>query len=86
MKRQLRWEHDEPKIPKRPYRDSAIVYAALAGVIVAIALLTGGSIPKAVLIAVFFFFVATAWSWSRWRRRVREEARRQAARERVKAS
>ena len=37
---------------------------------------TGGPVGKAAIIAVFFFVVSSLWSLSRWRRRLRAEARR----------
>ena len=63
------------RIPSRPVRDSAIVYGALAIVIVVVAAATGGDLVRAVLFAVGFFALATAWSWHRWRTRLREERR-----------
>jgi hypothetical protein len=56
--------------PTRPYRDSAILYAVLAVVIVAVAWITGGGLARAVGIAVFFFVIATSWSFWRWRQRL----------------
>jgi len=80
--RRLRWEPPQrttdPSIPKRPYRDTALVYGGMAVVIVVIATLTGGSFVDAVLIAAAFFVVATLWSWRNWRNRLRAE-REQAA-------
>jgi Flp pilus assembly protein TadB len=66
----------ERRIPKRPYRDSAILYGALAVVIVVVAVATGGSLVRAALSAVAFFALATAWSWHRWRTRPGNEGRR----------
>ena len=68
-------------IPKRPYRDTVIVYAALAAVIVVISLLTGGGLKRALAFAVVFFLVATAWSFWRWRERIRDHEREQRRRE-----
>lgn len=69
--RRLRWETESvTKPPKRPYRDSAIFYAVLAGVIVVVALATGGSVAKAAVIAAIFFVLATGWSWWKWRQRL----------------
>ena len=62
-----RWATDR-EIPKRPYRDSAILYAVLAVAIVVIALATGGSVVRALLFAGGFFAVATSWSFWRWGR------------------
>jgi membrane protein implicated in regulation of membrane protease activity len=72
-----RWQVPESPAPRRPYRDSAVFHLALAGIIVLVAWLTGGSVAKAVAFAVIFFVVATAWSWSRWRKRLDEERRRE---------
>jgi hypothetical protein len=63
------------EIPRRPYRDSAILYGALALVIVVVSVATGGDLVRAVLFALGFFALATAWSWHRWRTRMREERR-----------
>jgi uncharacterized protein involved in response to NO len=60
-------------IPKRPYRDSAILYGVLAVAVVVFAAVTGGDLVRAVLVAVGFFVLANAWSWYRWRARQREE-------------
>ena len=65
---------DRP-IPKRPYRDSAVLYGVLAAAIVAFAAVTGGSLVRAVLIALAFFALAMGWSWYRWRVRLREGPR-----------
>jgi hypothetical protein len=48
----------------------------MAAAVVGIAVLTGGSIVRALVIGAFFFVAATAWSWHRWRERLREEERR----------
>lgn len=72
-KRRLRWDapKQERTTPKRPYRDTALVYGSMAVVIVVIAVATGGSIVNAVLIAGVFFVVATLWTWRNWRNRLR---------------
>jgi membrane protein implicated in regulation of membrane protease activity len=78
--RRLRWEtprrRADSSLPKRPYRDSALVYGGMAVVVVVIATLTGGSFVNAVLIAAAFFIVATLWSWRNWRNRLRAEQSR----------
>ncbi len=66
----------ETPIPKRPYRDSAIFYGILSAIIVGVAAITGGDLAKAGLVAVGFFFVATAWSWWRFRQRLQRESGR----------
>ncbi len=74
-KRRLRWEAAPRKIPRHPYRDSAIFYAILAGVVVGVTWLTGGNIKRAVILGALLFVVATAYSWWRWREREKEQAR-----------
>ena len=63
---------DDRPIPDRPYRDSALVYGIMASVLVGLAALTGGSIVRACLAALTFFVLATAWSWWKFHRRIRE--------------
>jgi hypothetical protein len=77
-----RWQAPEEPIPKRPYRNSAIFHAVLACLIVLVAWATGGSLRNAVIVAAGFFVLATAWSWTQWRRRLALEQRRQATRPR----
>jgi len=72
--KRLQWAPPEPRPPERPYRDAAILYAVLSVVIVLIAWLTGGGIARAIGIATVFFVVATAWSFWRWRDRLRRAA------------
>jgi 4-amino-4-deoxy-L-arabinose transferase-like glycosyltransferase len=73
-KRKLRWDGTPRTVPKHPYRDSAIVYAVLAGIVVGVTALTGGNMRAALIIAPLLFAVATGYSWWRWRQRQREEA------------
>jgi hypothetical protein len=74
--KRLQWGVPEEPPPKHPYRDSVIMYAIFALVIVLVAWATGGGVGRAVVIALLFFVVASAWSFSRWRERLREEAAR----------
>jgi hypothetical protein len=53
-----------------------LVYGGMAVVIVVFALLTGGGIVRALVIAGAFFVVATLWSWLNWRNRLRAERRK----------
>jgi Flp pilus assembly protein TadB len=78
--RRLKWAPPETPPPRRPYRDTAVFYAVLALVIVAVAWVTGGAIMRAIAIAVGFFLVATAWSFWQWRERLRRSAAEDAAR------
>jgi hypothetical protein len=73
-KRKLRWDGTPRTTPKHPYRDSAIVYAVLAGVVVGVTALTSGNMRAALIIAPMLFVIATGYSWWRWRKREREEA------------
>jgi heme O synthase-like polyprenyltransferase len=73
MKR-LRWDKPGRPVPRHPYRDSAVLYAVLAVLVVGITALTGGDVTRAVVIACALFVVATAYSWWRWRELIRERA------------
>jgi membrane protein implicated in regulation of membrane protease activity len=68
----VKFSDDLPRSP-HPFRDSAIIYACLAVLIVVVATLTGGGFAKAVAIAAAFFVGATGWSWWRVRRRPQQE-------------
>jgi hypothetical protein len=70
--RRLQWGLPESPPPKHPYRDSVILYAALAIILVLVAWLTGGAVGKAAAVAVLFFCVAVGWSMVRWRSKIRE--------------
>jgi Flp pilus assembly protein TadB len=69
----IRWpspfESGDRPFPKRPYRDGALVYGGMALAIVGLAAATGGSLVRAVLVALGFFVVAMAWTWRRVRLR-----------------
>jgi membrane protein implicated in regulation of membrane protease activity len=66
-------KRDEPRRSRHPFRDTVIMYAVLAIVIVVVAKFTNGDVGRAILGAAAFFVVATAWSWWRFRRRVEQE-------------
>ncbi len=55
--------------PQQPYRSVALLHAALAGVILVVAGLSGGDLVKALAVAAIYFVAATAWSWFRFRQR-----------------
>ena len=80
-----RWEMPEEPLPERPYRNTVILHAAFAAIIVLVAWLTGGDVGRALAVAVLFFVVATAWSFWRWSKRIEEERRRLARGERRRA-
>ncbi len=74
---------DNRPIPAHPYRDAALVYAGMGVVLVIVASLTGGQTLRAVVAALIFFVIATAWSWWGFRKRIRvrdEAAAAEAAR------
>ena len=66
----------EPARPplKRLYRDSLIMNLVLAALILVIAWATGGDPAKALVYAVIYFVVATAWMWWRFRQRAAKDA------------
>jgi Flp pilus assembly protein TadB len=76
--RRLRWPSHEATLPKHPYRDSAIIYGCLAGIVVVIAAVAGRSLLKATIAAVAFFVAATLYSW--WRVRQKQQAQKQEGR------
>jgi hypothetical protein len=71
--RRLNWGVPETPPPKHPYRDTLLVYAAFAIVLVLVAWLTGGGVRRAAAIALLFFVVATAWTSYRFRAKLREQ-------------
>jgi len=72
-KKRLRWDGSPRRTLTHPYRDSAILYAILAGVVVGVTALTGGNMRAALILAPLLFVIATAYSWWRWRQRERAE-------------
>jgi membrane protein implicated in regulation of membrane protease activity len=80
--RHLRWGLPESPIPKHPYRDTMLVYGFFAVLVVLLAWLTGGNIPKSIVVAFVVWLAASVWGIARWRQRIqREEARRLLAEE-----
>ena len=77
--RRLQWELPETPPPKHPYRDTLVVYAVLAAIVVLVAWVTGGAVGKAAVVAIVFFVLASTWNVYRWRVKVHEAARRAAA-------
>ena len=69
----LYWHGPEQPPLRHPYRDTLIVYAGLALVIVVVAWLTGGNLANAAVIAIAFYVAASAWSLVSWRRRLRRQ-------------
>ena len=92
--RPLRWDLPEREIPKRPYRDSVILYGGLAVAVIVLTAATGGPLLPgdsqgkggllgvlsklgALTVAAIVFVLATAFSWWRWRVRLRRQAEKQ---------
>ena len=71
----MRWPKTEGRIPEHPYRDSAILYAVLSGLIVATSALTGRGAARGIVIALAFFVVATGWTWWRFHQRLERQRR-----------
>ena len=65
-----------PPLPRRPYRDSLLLNLGLAALILVIAWATGGDLGRAIVFAIGYFLIATAWAWWRFHRRIEEEAGR----------
>jgi hypothetical protein len=78
-KRRLHWGLPEAPPPKHPIRDTLLVYAALAGVVVLFAWITGGSLARALVVAVVFFLLASLWNIWRFRNQLRAGAARRRA-------
>jgi len=73
--RKLKWDHGPPPSSSHPYRDSALVYAVLAVLVVVITAVSGGSVVKGIVAGVVVFAAATAYSWWRVRERLRAKER-----------
>ena len=67
---------EETPKPKRPFRDSALLYAGMAVVFV-IAFATGSGLVRSLSGGVAAFLLATAYTWWRIRSREREAERQQ---------
>ena len=65
----------DEKLPKRPFRDSAIFYGVLAVLGFGFLLLTGQEPMKAALGAGAAFLLATSWSWWRFARAQNDQKR-----------
>ncbi len=65
----------DEKLPKRPFRDSAIFYGVLAVLGFGFLLLTGQEAMKAALGAGAAFLLATSWSWWRFARAQNDQER-----------
>ena len=72
-RRRLHWDvpTDDPPA-KHPYRDTLLVYLALAVVVVLFAWLTGGSLRRALVVAALFWLAGSAYGLVTQRRKRRE--------------
>ena len=71
--RRLGWKGPTRPLPPHPIRDSAVLYAFMAVVIVIVATATGGALGRAIIAAGAFFVAAMVWTVLRWRQRLRRE-------------
>ena len=60
-------------LPKRPFRDSAILYAAITIVFVLFVFITGGKMSVAIPVALACFVLATGYAWWKLKQRLEEE-------------
>jgi hypothetical protein len=65
----------DSKLPKRPFRDSAIFYGVLAVFGFVFLLLTGQEPVRAAVGAGAAFLLATSWSWWRFARAQNDQER-----------
>jgi hypothetical protein len=64
----------ERPIPAHPYRDTALLHGGLACLILILAVVSGGDVGRAAVIAGAYFLAATTWSWWRFHQRLRRAA------------
>jgi hypothetical protein len=64
----------EQPLPRHSYRDTLIIYAVFAVLIVVVAWVTGGGVARTAVVAGFFYVAASGWSVTRRRTRLRAEA------------
>jgi membrane protein implicated in regulation of membrane protease activity len=57
-------------MPKRPFRDSAILYGVLAAILLVAGIASGRGVLASVLVAFAVFAVATSYAWWRFQRRI----------------
>jgi hypothetical protein len=73
-------KHEEHgAIPAHPYRDSAIFYGALAAAIVVLSAISSTGLAKGLAVGGAFWVAATAWSWWRFRARIKRQEKAKAA-------
>ena len=57
-------------MPKRPFRDSAILYGVLAAILLVVGIASGRGVVASVVVAFAVFAVATSYAWWRFQRRI----------------
>ena len=57
-------------MPKRPFRDSAILYGVLAAILLVAGIVSGRGVVGSVIVAFAVFAVATSYAWWRFQRRI----------------
>ena len=67
----------DPPSAKRPFRDSALLYAGMAIVVLTLVFISGGNMAVAIPVALGCFVVATGYAWWKLKQRLEEEQRRQ---------
>ena len=67
----------DPPSAKRPFRDSALLYAGMAIVVLTLVFISGGNMAVAVPVVLGCFVVATGYAWWKLKQRLEEEQRRQ---------
>jgi hypothetical protein len=77
-RQQIKRSTDLIPLPGHPYRDSAIFYGVLSAILLGVTYWTGGHMLRAILIAVGFFVLATAFSWYRFRAKLAEREQKEA--------
>jgi threonine/homoserine/homoserine lactone efflux protein len=65
------------RLPKRPFRDSAMFYGVLAVLGFGFLLLTGQDVVRAAFGAGAAFLLATSWSWWRFAKAQGDEEQKQ---------
>ncbi len=70
------WARSQRPVPRHPYRDTAILYGALAAIVIVFAAATGyHDLVKAVIVAAVVFVGATLYSWWYWYDRIKTKER-----------
>ena len=67
---------EQPR-PQRLFRDSALLYAGMAIVVLTLVFISGGNMAVAIPVALGCFVVATGYAWWKLKQRLEEEQRRQ---------